>query len=160
MMGTNESRFDNSERYRDLGCAISYYRKRKGLTQEQLAEKLSVTRQTLAKWENGEASPTIDDCIRMADIFDITVNDLAADIAEEDLDFVAPKGKHIFGLVTVGERGQIVIPKDARDIFKIKPGDKLLVLGDEEQGIAIVKADAFQSFASVVLEGLKKKGEL
>ena len=90
----------------------------------------------------------------------MTVNDLAADMTEEELDCVSPKGKHIFGIVTVGERGQIVIPKDARDVFKIKPGDKLLVLGDEEQGIAIVKADAFQSFASVVLEGLKKKGEL
>ena len=119
-----------------------------------------MTRQTLAKWENGEASPTIDDCIRMADIFDITVNDLAADIAEEDLDFVAPKGKHIFGLVTVGERGQIVIPKDARELFAINPGDKLLVMGDEKQGIAIVKADAFQSFASFILEAMKKKGEL
>lgn len=139
---------------------IKHFRKRCGLTQEQLAEKLSVTRQTLAKWENGEASPTIDDCIRMADIFDITINDLAADMKEEELDFVAPKGKHIFGLVTVGERGQIVIPKDAREVFSISPGDKLLVLGDEKQGIAIVKADAFQSFASFILDSLKKKGEL
>ena len=139
---------------------IKHFRQRCGLTQEQLAEKLSVTRQTLAKWENGEASPTIDDCIRMADIFGITVNDLAADMKEEELDFVSPKGKHIFGLVTVGERGQIVIPKDAREVFSISPGDKLLVLGDEEQGIAIVKADAFQSFASFILDSLKKKGEL
>ncbi|MGN1334008.1 MAG: AbrB/MazE/SpoVT family DNA-binding domain-containing protein [Anaerovoracaceae bacterium] len=73
---------------------------------------------------------------------------------------VAPKGKHIFGIVTVGERGQIVIPKDAREVFRIKPGDKLLVMGDEEQGIAIVKTDAFKSFASFILEELKKKGEL
>ena len=134
---------------------IKHFRKRCGLTQEQLAEKLSVTRQTLAKWENGEASPTIDDCIRMADIFDITVNDLASDMKEEELDFVSPKGKHIFGLVTVGERGQ-----DAREIFAINPGDKLLVMGDEKQGIAIVKTDALQSFASFILEAMKKKGEL
>ena len=45
-----------------------------------------------------------------------------------------PKGKHIFGTVKVGERGQIVIPKEAREIFDINPGDTLLVLGDEEQG--------------------------
>ncbi|MFA5766133.1 MAG: AbrB/MazE/SpoVT family DNA-binding domain-containing protein, partial [Bacilli bacterium] len=49
------------------------------------------------------------------------------------------KGKHIFGAVKVGEKGQIVIPKKARDIFNIKPGDNLLLLGDEEQGLAIVK---------------------
>lgn len=139
---------------------IKHFRKHMGLTQEQLAEQLSVTRQTLAKWENGEASPSIDDCIKMAEIFDVTVNDLAADMTDEELNLVAPKGKHIFGIVTVGERGQIVIPKDAREVFRIKSGDKLLVMGDEEQGIAIVKTDAFQSFASFILDALKKKGEL
>ena len=56
----------------------------------------------------------------------------------------APKGKHIFGTVKVGEKGQIVIPKEARDIFNIKPGDTLLLLGDEAQGIAIVKNELFQ----------------
>ena len=55
-----------------------------------------------------------------------------------------PKGKHIFGTVKVGERGQIVIPKEAREIFDINPGDTLLVLGDEEQGIAVVKADVMK----------------
>ena len=70
-----------------------------------------------------------------------------------------PKGKYI-SMVKVGEKGQIVIPKDAREVFRIKSGDKLLVMGDEEQGIAIVKTDAFQSFASFILDALKKKGEL
>lgn len=46
-------------------------------------------------------------------------------------------GHYIFGTVTVGERGQIVIPKEARDIFNIKPGDTLFVLGDKDKGIAI-----------------------
>ena len=63
----------------------------------------------------------------------------------------APKGKHIFGTVKVGERGQIVIPKEARDIFDIKPGDNLLLLGDEEQGIAIVKNELFLHFAEQVM---------
>ena len=44
------------------------------------------------------------------------------------------KGKHLFGTVKVGERGQIVIPKYARDLFKIKQGDLVLVIGDEEKG--------------------------
>ena len=55
-------------------------------------------------------------------------------------------GKHIFGTVRVGEKGQIVIPKNARRIFNIKPGDTLLVLGDESQGIAIVKNDLFMVY--------------
>lgn len=52
---------------------------------------------------------------------------------------VPPKGKHIFGMVKVGEKGQIVIPAKARKIFDIKPGDNLIVLGDEGQGIALIK---------------------
>ena len=65
-----------------------------------------------------------------------------------------PKGKHIFGTVKGGERGQIVIPKEAREIFDINPGDSLLVLGDEEQGIAIVKADVMKEVAIKILKGL------
>jgi AbrB family looped-hinge helix DNA binding protein len=60
-------------------------------------------------------------------------------------------GKHIFGTVKVGEKGQIVIPKEARDLFNIKPGDTLLLLGDEAQGIAIVKNDLFRRFAEDIL---------
>lgn len=52
---------------------------------------------------------------------------------------VPPKGKHAFGVVTVGEKGQIVIPAKARKVFNIEEGDRLLVLGDEGQGIAIIK---------------------
>ena len=65
-----------------------------------------------------------------------------------------PKGKHIFGTVKVGERGQIVIPKEARELFGINPGDTLLVLGDEEQGIAVVKADVMKEVAVKILKGL------
>lgn len=65
-----------------------------------------------------------------------------------------PKGKHIFGTVKVGERGQIVIPKEARDLFGIRPGDMLLVLGDEAQGLAVVKADVMKEVAVKILNGL------
>ena len=64
-------------------------------------------------------------------------------------------GKHIFGTVKVGEKGQIVIPKEARDIFGIKPGDTLLVLGDESQGLAIVKNEVFKQFAFDILKAQK-----
>ena len=54
----------------------------------------------------------------------------------------APDGKYAW-TATVGEKGQIVIPKQARDIFNIKPGDTLLLLGDEQRGIAIPNKGAF-----------------
>lgn len=49
-----------------------------------------------------------------------------------------PEGKHLFGLVKIGDKGQIVIPKEARDVFGLKPGDQLLLIGDEKQGMALV----------------------
>ena len=67
---------------------------------------------------------------------------------------VHAKGKAHIGTVKVGERGQIVIPKEAREIFDINPGDTLLVLGDEEQGIAVVKADVMKEVAVKILKGL------
>ncbi len=69
------------------------------------------------------------------------------------------KGKHIFGTVKVGEKGQIVIPKEARKIFNIKPGDSLLVLGDEEQGIGIVKCDELYQFTKDFFKIVDKKEE-
>ncbi len=71
----------------------------------------------------------------------------------------APIGKHIFGTVKVGAKGQIVIPKEARDIFNIKTGDTLLVLGDEKQGIAIVKNEVFKNFAYDILKAQESKPE-
>ena len=49
--------------------------------------------------------------------------------------------KKIFGVCKVGEKGQIVIPKEARNMFNIKPGDSLIMLGDSKKGIAIIKTD-------------------
>lgn len=67
------------------------------------------------------------------------------------INMTAPKGKHIFGTVKVGTKGQIVIPKEARDVFDINPGDSLLMLGDDQQGIALVKQELFFEFAKDIL---------
>ena len=61
---------------------------------------------------------------------------------------VGPEGKYAW-TATVGEKGQIVIPKQARNIFNIKPGDTLLILGDEKRGIAIHKNDSFSGHFAV-----------
>jgi len=77
-------------------------------------------------------------------------------------EMVAPrkeKTKHLFGSVKVGERGQVVIPKEAREIFNIKQGDILLVLGDTERGLALVKADALQEFARKILDSTSSPEE-
>ena len=64
-------------------------------------------------------------------------------------------GKYIFGVVKVGDKGQIVIPKDARNVYGIKPGDALIMLGDE-RGIALLKTEIFQSAIDQAMGGLTK----
>ena len=64
-------------------------------------------------------------------------------------------GKYIFGVVKVGDKGQIVSPRDARKRYDIKPGDALLLLGDQN-GMALVKTQIFEDFVGQVMEGLTK----
>lgn len=116
-------------------------RKLKGYSQEELADMIGVSRQTLSKYETGESLPDIEKCRLLASIFDVTIDDLIMhDKSGDSMGLsVPPKGKHVFGMVKVGDKGQIVIPAKARKIFDINPGDNLIVLGDEAQGIAIIK---------------------
>ena len=117
-------------------------RKLNNLSQEDIAEKIGVSRQTLSKYETGESLPDIERCKQLADIFGVTMDDLISyeKSDSQNLGYVIPpKGKHIFGMVKVGDKGQIVIPAKARKIFDINPGDNLIVLGDEGQGIALIK---------------------
>ena len=64
-------------------------------------------------------------------------------------------GKYIFGVVKVGEKGQIVIPRDARKIYDIKPGDALLILGDQK-GMALLKTEIFQNAIDQMMGGITK----
>lgn len=67
-----------------------------------------------------------------------------------------PKGHYIFGTVKVGERGQIIIPKEAREVFDIKAGDILIVLGDEKWGIAVTKSDVLEKHAMDVFHKISE----
>ena len=94
-------------------------RKMKKMTQEAIAEKLGVTRQAVSKWEAGETVPDLDKCRLLADLFGVSLDDLANYEQEENMGLgMPPKGKHLFGIVTVGDKGQIVIPAKARKLFE------------------------------------------
>ena len=118
----------------------------KGLTQEQAAEIAGVTRQSYSKWEQGETVPDIEKCDRLARHYGVTLDALLHDqnrVGHTAL-APAPAGKHLWGAVTLGARGQIVIPKAARDMFDLKE--------DEGEGIALVKAEDFERKMQKALE--------
>ncbi len=120
---------------------ISSLRRCAQLTQEELANRLGVSRQSVAKWESGESVPDLGNASALARVLGVTLDDLV-DHDEERSGFpVPPRGKHIFGIVRMGERGQVVIPKKAREVFGLGVGSELLVLGDESQGIALQRVE-------------------
>lgn len=134
-------------------------------SQEEVAEKIGISRQAYAKWEKGETIPDIEKCALLAKLYNTSIDQLYADAEpiegfpeSEELP-PAPKGKHIFGTVTINDKGQIVIPKKAREIMNYKPGDSLLVLGDENSGLALMKASDFIKSAFAAIREARKKGD-
>ena len=121
---------------------IQILRKKRNLTQEALAELVGVTRQTIAKWESGESTPDLALAGNLSAALDVTLDELV-EAPREELEDDSLKGKHMFGVVTVGEKGQIVIPVRARRMFGIVPGSQLMILGEEGQGLALMDARRF-----------------
>jgi len=133
-------------------------RKINQMTQEDVAEAVGVSRQAVAKWESGESIPDLEKSKLLAELFAVSLDDLANYEPEDNLGLdVPPKGKHLFGMVTVGDKGQIVIPAKARKLFDITPGDQLVVLGDESQGMAIMKAKDFLNMANMIRKAFKDR---
>lgn len=122
-----------------IGTNLKKLRKKNKMSLEFVAEQINVSRQTLANWEADETIPDVMKCKELADLYDVSLDALT--LGENEEMNSKRTGKYVFGIVKVGERGQIVIPQKARKVFNIQAGDQLLVLGDVNQGIAIVKVD-------------------
>lgn len=124
-----------------------------GFSQEELAEKINISRQAYAKWERGDTIPDVEKCSRLAEIYGVSIDSLIKTEEAEGIGALppAPKGKNIWGSVAINERGQIVIPKAARDQFALTGGQRLIVLSDEE-GIALIPAEKFEARMKAVLE--------
>jgi AbrB family looped-hinge helix DNA binding protein len=136
-------------------------RKLHGFSQEAIAERIGISRQAYAKWETGATIPDIEKCLSLAEVYGTTIDSL---VRTEHVDGVgiippAPKGKNIWGSVAVGERGQIVIPKGARELFGITGGQRLIVLSDET-GIALIPEEVFvANMKSAMERSLEKQDE-
>ena len=113
-------------------------RRLRGLSQEELAERVGVSRQTVAKWESGESAPDLTSCCSLAELFRVTLDDLVRFDDQDTGLVIPPRGKYFFGSLTVGPEGQLFLPEKARTLFGIHTGDQLLLLGDEGRGLALL----------------------
>jgi len=140
-----------------IGDNIKFYRKKNQLTQDDIAEACNVTRQAVSKWENGETIPDIEKCDRLASFYGIKLDALMHYDEKVGNTKMAPppEGKFLWGTVKLGNRGQIVIPKEAREKYGLQEGSRLVVLGDEE-GIALIQAEKFESQLKSALELSRK----
>ncbi|MBQ1755604.1 MAG: helix-turn-helix domain-containing protein [Oscillospiraceae bacterium] len=124
-----------------------------GLSQEAIAEKIGISRQAYAKWETGATVPDVEKCALLAEAYGTTVDSLIRTEPVEGIGAIppSPKGKNIWGSVAINDRGQIVIPKGARDLFGLTGGQRLIVLTDE-RGIALIPDEAFMASMNKAME--------
>lgn len=124
-----------------------------GYSQEAIAEKIGISRQAYAKWESGATVPDIEKCALLAKVYGTTIDSLVRTETVEGIGVVppAPMGKNIWGSVALGDRGQIVIPKGARDRFGLTKGQRLIVASDE-RGIALIPDKTFEEILAKGME--------
>ena len=138
---------------------ISRLRNVNGYSQEEVAEKIGISRQAYAKWEKGETIPDVERCQKLAELYGVTIDSLINFSYKVGTIALTPgqKGRHIFGTAKINDRGQVVIPKKARELFGINNGDSLVVLGDEAEGIALIKADIFEKRLNDTWNSIKQE---
>lgn len=132
-----------------------------GYSQEEIAGKIGISRQAYAKWERGATVPDIVKCGALAQVYGVSIDSLLKTEKADGIGMIPPAqpGKHIWGSVLVGDRGQIVIPKEARDKFHITGGTRLIVLGDENEGIALIPSNIFEEHMKMVMEAAYTRSE-
>lgn len=132
-----------------------------GFSQEELAGRIGISRQAYAKWESGATVPDIEKCLLLADIYGVTLDSLVKNERLEGIGAVppGPKGKNLWGFVTMNDRGQIVIPKACRELFGFSGGQRLVVASDEGEGIALIPAEIFEAKVRTVLEWVSRKSD-
>ncbi len=124
-----------------IGANIRFLRKKANMTQEEFAELFGVSRQSVAKWESSESLPDLIKTAEIANHFEISLDTLVSlSLEGNDVNKTSGDGKYLFGMTEVEDGGKVTLPGYALEVFMIKPGDRLMVMGDTEKGgIALAK---------------------
>jgi len=132
----------------------------RGFSQEEIAEKIGISRQAYAKWETGATVPDIEKCRLLAEVYGVTLDSLVKTESADGIGKIppAPKGKNIWGSVTINDRGQVVVPKGAREKFMLTGGRRLIVLSDDE-GIVLMPAEKFEEKMRQIMEIASHPGD-
>ena len=132
-----------------------------GFSQEEIADKIGISRQAYAKWESGATIPDVEKCARLAHVYGTTVDALlrAEEMDDGRMLLPAPRGKNIGGVGTMSERGQSVITTAARDRFGLCAGQRLVLLSKDDEGFALIPAEIFERRIELVNRALFPDGK-
>lgn len=123
---------------------LKFLRYKNGYTLEALAEIISVSRQSVAKWESGDSVPDIINCVKLASLYKISLDELV-NMSLKDVnssDFMQEDGR-ICGVLEIQPENTLHMPEVVMDMFHLHCGDKVLLLADRQQGMALVKCSHF-----------------
>ncbi len=129
-----------------ISANLRMLRSNSNYTLEEVAEIIGVSRQTIAKWEAGETYPDIENCVKLSALYKVSLDAMVKEPIQLMTDEPNDKGQYMFGIVKVGDDGAIPLPEKAKQLMDIFPGDRMLLLGDNNQGIAIVKCDGINDY--------------
>ena len=123
---------------------LKFLRNKYGYTLEALAQIISVSRQSVAKWESGDSLPDIVNCVKLATLYKISLDELVnRPLREVDENGLSSDNNRICGVLEISAESAITIPEPVMEMFGICDGDKVLLLADKQQGIALVKCSRF-----------------
>lgn len=129
-----------------ISSNLRMLRRNSSYTLEDVAEIVGVSRQTIAKWESGETYPDIENCVKLSALFKVSLDAFVKEPIQLMDNEPNDKGQYMFGIVKVAENGAIPLPEKAKQLMNIMPGDRMLLLGDKRQGIAVVKCDGINDY--------------
>ena len=125
---------------------LKVLRIRSGRTLENVAEIIDVSRQTVSKWESGESYPDIEKCVKLSRLYNVSLDALVNKSIRELVREGADRNRYVFGVTKLNGDRMIKLPERAVELFEIGENDILLVVGDKEQGMAIVKCGGINDF--------------